>query len=281
MSKSHLNLLVQISKALVNSKIQFLIQKSFFFAFGPANLTGPLSLWPTGPVGPSPLHRPKPSSPAHLARASVASLRKYIFHFGSRLPSWSLLSRLTVKSALAVSSVFHPAPADPGRVTTEFHHDARSAPRDAAQAITAPPSLPLPLNPPLNLTPVFNGVKTINAVVTPATPLRCPPGPHKSPRRPPEHPIPSPSSSLLLFEPERLPTEPHRPPPCCRDAWPPHCRPCPGEPPTELPAFHSSSPAPWPAPVDTGGRSSGEPGAAIHGRSIVDRGWAWSMVLWT
>jgi hypothetical protein len=40
MSKFLLNLLMQISKALVNSKIRFLIQKFFFFAFGPPDLAG-------------------------------------------------------------------------------------------------------------------------------------------------------------------------------------------------------------------------------------------------
>jgi hypothetical protein len=143
MSKSLLNLLVQISKALVNSKIQFLIQKSFFFAFGPANLTGPLGLWPCRPRWPlSPPCRLKPSSPVHIARASVASSRKYVFPFGSHLLSWSLLSRLSVKRAPAVSSIFHPVPVDPGCVATEFHCATCSAPRDAARAITAPPSLP-------------------------------------------------------------------------------------------------------------------------------------------
>jgi hypothetical protein len=38
MSKLLLNLLVQISKALVNLEIQFLIQKFFFLALGPADL---------------------------------------------------------------------------------------------------------------------------------------------------------------------------------------------------------------------------------------------------
>jgi hypothetical protein len=38
MSKFLLNLLLQISKALVISKIQFLIQKFFFLTFGPADL---------------------------------------------------------------------------------------------------------------------------------------------------------------------------------------------------------------------------------------------------
>jgi hypothetical protein len=64
MSEFLLNLLLQISKALVNSKIQFLIQKSFFLTFGPADLAthstfGPASLLAslppqaeTTPIGP-------------------------------------------------------------------------------------------------------------------------------------------------------------------------------------------------------------------------------------
>jgi hypothetical protein len=44
MSKFLLNLLLQISKALVNSKIQFSIQKPFFLAFGPAITTPHLAL---------------------------------------------------------------------------------------------------------------------------------------------------------------------------------------------------------------------------------------------
>jgi hypothetical protein len=87
MSKFLLNLLVQISKDLVNSKIQFLIQKFFFFAFGLANLTGPLILWPSRPRWPLSSRGPKRSLPALLARASVVYLRKYVFPFGSRLPS--------------------------------------------------------------------------------------------------------------------------------------------------------------------------------------------------
>jgi hypothetical protein len=154
MSKSLLNLLVQISKALVNSKIQFLIQKSFF-AFGPANLTGPLGLWPSRPRWPlSPPPQAKAVLTSTSRRASVVSLRKYVFPFGSRLPSWLLLSRLSVERAPAISSVFHHAPADPSRVATEFHRTARSAPRDAAQAITAPPSpllIPLLTSPPSSM----------------------------------------------------------------------------------------------------------------------------------
>jgi hypothetical protein len=50
MSKFLLNLLVQISKALVNSKLQFLIQKFFFFVFGPANLTAHSAFGPPAPL---------------------------------------------------------------------------------------------------------------------------------------------------------------------------------------------------------------------------------------
>jgi hypothetical protein len=55
MSKFVLNLLVQISKALINSNIQFLIQRFFFFVFGPANPMAHSALGPAGPAGPSPL----------------------------------------------------------------------------------------------------------------------------------------------------------------------------------------------------------------------------------
>jgi hypothetical protein len=55
MSKFLLNHLLQISKALVNSKIQFLIQKSFFLAFGPANLAARSASGPASPpAAPSP-----------------------------------------------------------------------------------------------------------------------------------------------------------------------------------------------------------------------------------
>jgi hypothetical protein len=69
MSKFHLNLLVQISKALVNSKIQFLIRKFFFLAFGPADLAAHSPSGPAGPRWPlfchrlKPIGRPKPLSP--------------------------------------------------------------------------------------------------------------------------------------------------------------------------------------------------------------------------
>jgi hypothetical protein len=72
---------------IFNSKILFL-------RFWLGQPYGPLGLWPSRPLS---SHGLKPQLPAHLAHASVASLRKYVFPFGSRLPSWSLLSRLSVK----------------------------------------------------------------------------------------------------------------------------------------------------------------------------------------
>jgi hypothetical protein len=94
MSKSLLNLLLQISKALVNSKIQFLIPKFFFLTFGPADHAahsafGPASLLaslppqaetaPTGPPSPrvghvfTRIHFPFWFAPSELA-ASPSSL---------------------------------------------------------------------------------------------------------------------------------------------------------------------------------------------------------------
>jgi hypothetical protein len=51
MSKFLLNHLVQISKALVNSKIQFLIQKFFFLAFSRPTLRPPQPLAQPAPAG--------------------------------------------------------------------------------------------------------------------------------------------------------------------------------------------------------------------------------------
>jgi hypothetical protein len=50
MSKFLPNLLVQISKALVNSKIQFLIQKFFFLTFSPADLAAHSAFGPASPL---------------------------------------------------------------------------------------------------------------------------------------------------------------------------------------------------------------------------------------
>jgi hypothetical protein len=86
MSKFLINLLLQISKALVNSKIQFLIQKLFFLDFGPADLVAHPASQPSQPTGHAVPCRPKalgrPFQPAHRSRLRG----KNIFLFRSRLP---------------------------------------------------------------------------------------------------------------------------------------------------------------------------------------------------
>jgi hypothetical protein len=86
MSKFLLNLLLQISKALVNSKIQFLIQKFFFLDFGPADLAAHPAFQPSQPTGRAIPRRPKaPGLPIQPARRSHLH-GKYVFLFRSRLP---------------------------------------------------------------------------------------------------------------------------------------------------------------------------------------------------
>jgi hypothetical protein len=113
MSKFLLNLPLQISKALVNSKIQFLIQKSFFPSFRPGQPCGPFGLWPSQPTGRAVPRRPKSPWPAHPARASVASLREIRFPFQFTPSRAGRLSLVSVNRAPSVRCVFPTAPADP------------------------------------------------------------------------------------------------------------------------------------------------------------------------
>jgi hypothetical protein len=122
---------------IFNSKILFL-------RFRPGQPYGPLGLWPSRPIS---SRRLKPHLPAHLARASVASSWKYVFPFGSRLPSWSLLSRFSVKWARAVSFVF--LPRRPTVAASSRHlrppHAARP-PTSRCQARSSLHTLIFPLN---------------------------------------------------------------------------------------------------------------------------------------
>jgi hypothetical protein len=86
MSKFLLNLLLQNSKSLVNSKIQFLIQKFFFLIFGPDELEAHPAFGPPGSRWPLSSRGPNPTLSAQLARVLMAHLWKYVFPFGSRLP---------------------------------------------------------------------------------------------------------------------------------------------------------------------------------------------------
>jgi hypothetical protein len=196
--------------------------------------------WPRCP------HRLKPPRSAHLARASVVSSREYIFPFGSRLPSWLLLRRLSVKRPPAVSSVPHLQPPELAHATTSSQPPSAAQLRASGATELLPPRLHFPsLNSPLKPSPVFNGVKAINTGVNPpATPPRCSPDPYKRRAPPPEFtaPLPaslhfSPRSSLPLTERRRLRF-------CTTVARPRRRRPSSGEALAELPVLLSLCCAP-------------------------------------
>jgi hypothetical protein len=136
MSKFLLNLLLQISKALVNSKIQFLIQKFFFLDFGPADLAAHPASQPSQPTGPS---------SSRVGRIFVGNMFSFSDHaFLSRPPPPSV----TATRAPLVSFIVSPAPADPGQ---NFPHAAAPpcrclAPWMPPSFYSSPSSLP-PFNP--------------------------------------------------------------------------------------------------------------------------------------
>jgi hypothetical protein len=151
MSKFLLNLLLQISKALVNSKIQFLIRKLFSL----------LSARPTPrPVQPlaQPAHRPRrspqakiiptgPSSPRvdHVFTGNTFSLSDHAFL------RWSPLPRLSINRAPPIRSTPFPTPADPGQ-----KFPRATAPPRRCPTPRMPPSF---YNPPSSLSP-FNPLQT-------------------------------------------------------------------------------------------------------------------------
>jgi hypothetical protein len=87
MSKYLLNLLLQIPKALVNSKIQFLIQKFFFLTFGPADLAAHSAFGPAHPLASLPLQ-------AETAPAGPPSPRVGPVFTGMCFPFWFAPSEL-------------------------------------------------------------------------------------------------------------------------------------------------------------------------------------------
>jgi hypothetical protein len=110
---------------IFNSKILFL-------RFRPGQPYGPLGISPSRPCWPLSSRGPKPPLPAHLARSSVASSQKYVFPFGSRLLSWSLLSRLSIKWARVVTFVFLPHQLT---VAASSHRAAWPPTRDARRGL--------------------------------------------------------------------------------------------------------------------------------------------------
>jgi hypothetical protein len=128
---------------IFNSKILFL-------RFWPGQPYGPIGLWPSRPRWPLSSRGPKPPLLTHLARVSVASSWKYVFPFGSRLLNWSLLSRLSVKWAWAVSFVF--LPHRPTVATSSHRHRPPRAARPPTSRCQVRSSLHA-LIPPLNFPP--------------------------------------------------------------------------------------------------------------------------------
>jgi hypothetical protein len=105
MSKFLLNLLVQISNALVYSKIQFLFEKELSSDFGPSG--------PTLPVLAHFARRPPGPRSAHLAQAALAYLPKCVFPSTLRIPAMTpSLSHVTAMWALPVSFIPFPTSVD-------------------------------------------------------------------------------------------------------------------------------------------------------------------------
>jgi hypothetical protein len=208
MSKFLLNLLVQISKALVYSKIQFLFEKELSSDFGPSSQ--PCPCWPALPAGCRVHAQPiQPKQPCHICQ-KVYFLRLCTFqqrhlHSLTSLPcgprpsasSPSPCQLISHTSPLLLIAIGHPAP-------PSLQH------RDAHQSLHSPALIP-PFNPPLipsSSHPAFNGVKAITVgrfpLPRPSVPL---PGHYKRARSTPGHHHTHPAILCSLPSPQ-LP--PHR-----------------------------------------------------------------------
>jgi hypothetical protein len=147
MSKFLLNLLLQISKALVNSKIQFLIQKFLFLTYGPAD---PVARLASGlahpPAAPSPQAKIVPAGPSspRLSRVFAGNTFSLSDHaFPSRPP----LPRLSVNWAPPVRFTPFPTPVDPGRKSPAPLPCASDAPELLQPSLITPPLNPLQTDP--------------------------------------------------------------------------------------------------------------------------------------
>jgi hypothetical protein len=142
MSKFLLNLLVQISKALVNLKIQFLIQKSFP-CFRHGRPCSPLGLWPSRLPPASPLLQAEAHKPAQAAQPTcvigvIVEIR-FLLRFTSSVLGAFSLPTADIGDPL-VSSVFPTAPADPGCEPSASPLRVSPAPfLRCRQAFTPPP----------------------------------------------------------------------------------------------------------------------------------------------
>jgi hypothetical protein len=143
MSKFLLNLLLQISKALVNSKIQFLIQKLFFLTFGPADLAAHSAFGPASPLASLPPQAETPlAGPSSPCVGGVSA--------GIRFPFWFAPSELAASrsSHCQAGPGCQLRPSPPATRARLCHHRFLATPRHPAphlrcrRAITTPPSFP-------------------------------------------------------------------------------------------------------------------------------------------
>jgi hypothetical protein len=142
MSKFLLNLLIQISKALTNSKIQFLIQKFIFLDFRPGRPPGPLGLWPSQPTGCTAPRRPKvPGRPVQSCVGRVFTGNTFSFSDHAREPAASSLCHRHAGPACQLHRL-HRA----GRPRSGFSPRRCPTPRMPPSVYSPASSLP-PLNP--------------------------------------------------------------------------------------------------------------------------------------
>jgi hypothetical protein len=147
MSKFLLNLLVQISKALINSKNLIFNLEILFPCFRPGRPCGPLSLWPSR----LPLASPLPQAEAHSSAQAAQPVRavdviaevRFLLGFTSSALGAFPLPTADMGDPL-VSSVFSTAPADPGRenLRAAAPRVARSAPRMSSSLYRPPHHFP-------------------------------------------------------------------------------------------------------------------------------------------
>jgi hypothetical protein len=145
MSKFLLNLLLQIFKALINSKIQFLVGKEFFLRFRPNRPSGqparPASQPSQPPALPLFSHRPRAHARPIPACAAVAYWPKYVSFSRLRSPATTPSPSVTAKWAPPVSSISHLRPADPGHAAASLGHPAppRLCLEMLSQGVNSPP----------------------------------------------------------------------------------------------------------------------------------------------
>jgi hypothetical protein len=150
MSKSLLNLLLQISKALVYSKIKSLFGKEFPFTFGPI---GPVASRPIRPFSPVVAHLPSPPCRPTGQPAQWPSTGP---------PGFSLPSLTDVRAPLVIffpePAAEHCCPSRPGRASPgrcpapaprREANPSRSLPLPLLYWPPPPPPLPIASAPPI------------------------------------------------------------------------------------------------------------------------------------